>query len=136
MKLALLIAGVLSLVAAASVFPPDPSGIDVIDRAFVSSYFEGEEIPLYITLFNNEGAGTIMIQEYQDGSWETVCKWNPRNFGDEFIVFDSVTVLSYFDLGETLQISWIDDVQYYEGMVSFYVMCDYQSREWEESWVD
>lgn len=126
----------LAWVSVASVFPQDPAGVDVIDRAIFRTYQDGEELVLYITLFNHEEIGTIKIDEYLDGEWETVCIWNPKNLGDEFMLFDLISVLSIFDLGGTVQVSWIDSIGYQEGMVSFYILYDYVLGEWEEGWVD
>jgi hypothetical protein len=136
MKLMIPVVAVLVCVASASVFPDDPSGVDVIDRAFLRVYPEEEELDLYITLFNSEGRGTVKIDEYRNGEWETVCTWNPRNLGDEFMVFHPIAVLSIFDPGGIVQVSWIDRVDCPEGMVSFYIQYDYVTGEWEEGWVD
>ena len=136
MKLILLVVAFLACVAVASGFPEDPSGVDVIDRASFSAYPDGEELYLYITLFNYEGRATVKIYEYRNGEWETVCSCNPRNLGDEFMVFDPITVLSIYDRGGNIQVSWTDTAEHHEGMVSFYVLYDYVLREWEDGWVD
>lgn len=136
MKHIMQVVAVLACAAYSSVFPEDPAGVDVIDREFLRAYVDGEEYVLYITLFNSEGRGNVRIEEYRNGEWETVCICNPRNLDDEFMVFSPVTVLSIHDRGETLQVSWMDRVEYHEGMVSFYIMYDYALGEWEEGWVD
>ena len=105
MNLSLPALAFLAWVSVASVFPQDPAGVDVIDRAIFMTYTDGEELVLYITLFDHEEIGTIKIDEYHDGVWETVCMWNPKNFGDEFMLFDLISVLSICDLGGTVQVS-------------------------------
>ena len=136
MKLAIAATALLACVVSASVFPRDPSGVEVIDRAFLRAYQDGNEYDLYVTLFNSEGRATVKIYEFKNGEWETVCTWNPMNLGDEYMVFNSITVLSTYDLGGKLQVSWIDRAEYHEGMVSFYVMYDYVTGDWEDGWVD
>lgn len=136
MKLICIAVLVMLHVSVASVFPDDPFDRDVIDRAFFRAFTGGEEIVFYITLSNDDGRGIIQIYEYTEREWETLYVWNPRNFNDEFIVFDEITVLSIFDSGRSLQVGWIDRLEYQEGIASLCVSFDYQLREWEESWID
>ncbi len=137
MKLILPVVAFLTCVAFASGFPEDPSGVDVIDRESFSAYPGGEELYLYITLFNLEGRATVKIDEYRNGEWKTVCSCNPRNLDDEFMVFDPITVLSIHDRGGNIQVSWTDAIEEpHEGLVSFYVLFDYVLGECEDGWVD
>ena len=138
MKLIFTLVAFLACVAVAWEFPGDPSGVDVIDRGFFQAYREGEELWLYLTLFNSEGRGTVKIDELMNGEWKTVCLCNPRNHDDEFMVFNPITVFSIDDHGgNIIQISWIDAIyDYHEGMVSFYILYDYVMNECEDGWVD
>ncbi len=97
---------------------------------------EQEEVVFYITLSNHEDRGTIRIHKYLGRGWETVCTWNPRNFNSEFIVFDPITVLSVRESDGSLHVSWIDRLEYHEGLASIFLDYDYQLEEWEEFWVD
>jgi len=136
MKVAVLIAAAVSCASFSSVFPADPSGEEVIDRDFLRIFHEGVEYDLYVTLFNSEGRATVQIAEFSGGEWETVCTWNPLNLGDEYMVFNPVTVVTTYDLLGKLQVSWIDVVEYQEGMVTIYLLYDYVTGEKEEGWVD
>jgi len=136
MKLMISVAAVMACVAFATTFPPNPSGVEVIDRDFLRAYQDGVEYDLYVTLINSEGRATVQIDEFKNGEWETVCTWNPLNLGDEYMVFNPITVLSIYDLGGKLQVSWIDVVEYHEGMVTIYLLYDYVTGEREEGWVD
>lgn len=136
MKLAILLAAFIACAAFATLFPSDPSGVEVIDRDFLRIFHEGVEYDLYVTLFNSEGRATVKIEDFRNGEWETVCTWNPLNLGDEYMVFKPVTVLNTYDQVGRLQVSWIDVVEFHEGMITFYLLYDYVTGEREEGWVD
>ncbi len=115
MKLIIPIIIVLTCAVAAD-FPEDPSGVDVIDRAFERIFYEGEQLALYFTLFNSEGRGTVKIDEFRYGEWETVYIWNPRGLDDEFMVFNPISMLSIYG---------------HEGLVSFYLKFNFTLDEWQ-----
>ena len=135
-KLIIMVIAAMALSAVASEFPADPPDVDVIDRDFVSCYLDDLEYELYLTMYNSQGRGTVKIQEYRNGEWETVCTWNPVNMGDEFMVFRPNAVLRIYDRAGSIQVIWVDRAEYGEGAVTFYLMYDYVQGEWESGWVD
>jgi len=91
---------------------------------------------LYFTLFNSEGRGTVKIDEYRYGEWETVYTWNPRGLDDEFMVFNPISMLSIDEFRGSTQVGWTDMVEGHEGLVSFYLKFNFTLDEWEEGWID
>lgn len=130
-----------ALYGAAFSMPPDPEGISVIDRALYRGTTPGEDHVLYITLFNtSDSIGTVELQSgirLQDGwYWETVCIWNPMTYNGNPLCIEPGSVLSIQRHNSSLYLTWIDRLDYIEGMASLYLDYNLQSREFEEFYMD
>lgn len=132
-----------ALHGAAFSFPPDPEGVNVIDRFLYRGSTPGEEHVIYITIYNTaDSAGTIELSSgirLQDGwYWESVCVWNPMTYDDNTQFIKPGSVLSVRRYNSSLYITWIDSLllEYTEGMASLCLDYDLQSREFEEFYLD
>lgn len=125
--------------AADSSFPEDPSGIDIIDRAYHN--FRGETV-IYMRLFNDGEQGTIELLNGNfscgEAKWTSLYTWQPTLYNGSPQTFESVTLLSVQLWSDCLLITWIDrlNFEYHEGLASLYLQYDPNSGEIEEVLLD
>jgi hypothetical protein len=128
--------------ASFSLFPDDPPGVDVIDRAFFRDTVEGKEYTVYLIIYNQGNQGTLDIRSGTMSSggylWKNVCSWQPANFEFGPILFDPLSVISLQQSGASLIITWVDKLSssYVEGLASLYLDYNLQTEGYEEYWVD
>ncbi len=140
------IAIVVSLVSVAGAidngFPDDPTGVEIIDRAYFRdvSALNGEV--LYLRLFNDEDQGTVELfsgtPEECSYNWELIYSWQPRLYGNDPYKFLPVCVIHLQDDNNSLRITWVQALfaEYIEGLGSFYLEYNLESGEISESFVD
>jgi hypothetical protein len=138
----LLILSVICVVSAAGAieirFPEDPSGIEIIDRA----YFRGVTELLYLRLFNNGDQGTIELfngtSDDAGYNWELIYSWQPCMYNGSPFTFGQVSVISIQSNDDSFLITWIDRLysEYIEGLGSLYLEYNLESGEINELFSD
>lgn len=123
-------------------FPDDPTGVEIIDRAYFRDMSVLDGAVLYMRLFNDEDQGTIeLFRGTPDGysySWDLIYSWQPRFSEDAFLTFLPVCVISLQPGSKSLLITWVGLLfsEYIEGMASFYLEYNLESGEINEYWSD
>jgi len=123
-------------------FPDDPTGIEIIDRAYYRdiSALDGEL--LYLRLFNDDEQGTVELfsgtSNGQEYTWELVYSWQPRLYGDTPHTFHPVCVISLQTGSNSLLVTWIDILftESHEGLGSLYLEYNLESGDIDEFWID
>lgn len=138
----LLILSAICIVSAAGaveiLFPEDPSGIEIIDRA----YFRGATELLYLRLFNNGDQGTIELfngtSDDAGYNWELIYSWQPGMYNGLPCTFGQVSVISIQSNDDRFLITWTDRLYsgYTEGLGTLYLEYNLESGEINELFSD
>jgi len=119
-------------------FPDDPTGVEVIDRAYFKDISVLDGAVLYMRLFNDEDQGTIELfsgtPEGYQYNWELIYSWQPGLYGDDPYKFRPVCVISLQTDGNPIRITWVEALftEYIEGLGSLYLEYDLESGEISE----
>jgi len=138
----LLFFAVTAALASFTSFPEDPSGAEVIDRAFFREMVDGEECVVYLIMYNrgNQGVLDVISATPSSGAyrWETVFSWKPSGYDSTPLSFDPLSVISTQRSGNSLVITWIDQFSdsYIEGLATLYLDYNLQWKGAEEFWSD
>ena len=123
-------------------FPDDPTGIEIIDRAYYKDISVQDGELLYLRLFNDDEQGTVELfsgtSNGQEYIWELVYSWQPRLYGDIPHAFLPVCVISLQKGSNSLLVTWIDILftESHEGLGSLYLEYNLESGDIDEFWLD
>jgi hypothetical protein len=121
-------------------FPPDPPGSVCIDRAFERiGGSQGADF-LYAVMYSHDGTASVHIYTgvtVEDGiEWRLRHEWIPSFDGYPVPIPVNAILDMYLNDDGSAVLSYVDDLETYEGSVCIYLWIDPGSGGFTESWSD
>jgi hypothetical protein len=121
-------------------FPDDPAGSVCIDRAFEWLGGIGEADYLYAVMYSVDGAALVHIYTgvgAEDGiDWRLLHEWVPSFDGYPLPIEVNAILNLYLNEDGSAVLSFVDDLETFEGNACIYFWIDLLTGEFTEGWSD